>query len=340
MRQIGPEISKSYQKKVESGFIRRYLSGQHILDIGYRGTHPDSVPTAENAIGIGLDYPGYDGVHLPFPDESQDTVFSSHCYEHIANYRVALREWYRVLKVGGYMVVLVPHRYLYERRSMVPSFFNSDHKRFYSPASLLLEFEEALPVNGYRVRHLADNDDGFDYTVPQGEHAKGCYEIELVVQKILRPAYSDLLELTPDQKAAVSRQNQLVIDVLIAAIKEPESIQTALTAIASVSYFPPYEILRSKIIDEACAGPKITEDNIKYALRRYILPHAPFSEKHYLDVSPGLRSAIGPGGFPSPRDHFVAHGYFEGRVFQIDPVLLPIEKIAANELPRDLRHTE
>src|SRR5207302_10990856 len=95
MRNIGPEAARSYQRRVESGFFKKYLSGKNILDIGYRGEDQTSVPIVEQAIGIDLAYPGYDGVHLPFPAGSRGTVCSSHSYEHPAHYRVSLREWCR-----------------------------------------------------------------------------------------------------------------------------------------------------------------------------------------------------------------------------------------------------
>src|SRR5436305_812127 len=63
--------------------------------------------------GVDVDYPGYDGIHLPFPDESQDAVYNSHCLEHIANYHDALLEWYRVLKIGGYLIIVVPHQHMF-----------------------------------------------------------------------------------------------------------------------------------------------------------------------------------------------------------------------------------
>src|SRR5438874_8079813 len=239
MRNIGPEAARSYQRRVESGFFAKYLSGENILDIGYRGADRTSVPIVVNAIGIDLDFPGYDGVHLPFADNSQDTVFSSHCYEHIGDYGVALRDWYRVLRVGGYMVVFVPHKYLYERKSTVPSFFNSDHKRFYTAASLLREFEESLPTNGFRIRHLADNDFGFDYPTPIGQHARGCYEIELVIEKIERPDYSDLFELRRNVHQFVVKAVADILD----GTKDDEEIK----AFTNLPYFPTYEIIRSQI---------------------------------------------------------------------------------------------
>jgi hypothetical protein len=86
MRFIGGEALKAGERRQREGFYENYLSGSNILDIGYRGSAQDSVPIVEQAIGIDIDYPGYDGVRLPFDDDSQDAVFSSHCLEHIDDY--------------------------------------------------------------------------------------------------------------------------------------------------------------------------------------------------------------------------------------------------------------
>jgi len=42
--------------------------------------------------------------------QSYDFVFSSHCLEHIANPLKAVREWLRVLKNRGYLVLIVPEK--------------------------------------------------------------------------------------------------------------------------------------------------------------------------------------------------------------------------------------
>jgi predicted SAM-dependent methyltransferase len=116
-----------------------------------------------------------------------DAIFASHMLEHVENYKAVIRDWYRVLKNGGYIVCVVPHQFLYEKRAQLPSKWNSDHRRFYTPASLLQEFEESLDANSYRIRHLCDNDLWFDYNLGPDEHSYGCYEIELVVEKIEMP---------------------------------------------------------------------------------------------------------------------------------------------------------
>lgn len=185
---IGEEASKSHYRRTESGFYDKYMSGIG-LDIGYSG-YTNSRPILDSAVGVDLKYPGYDGIHLPFDDESQNYVFSSHTLEHIKDYKSAIKEWYRVLKVGGYIVTIVPHQFLYEKKNNLPSKWNGDHKRFYTPAKLLSEFEESLEPNSYRVRHLLDNDEGHDYTKGPEHHGSWCYEIECVIEKLEKPTWT------------------------------------------------------------------------------------------------------------------------------------------------------
>jgi SAM-dependent methyltransferase len=189
----GPETAKNNAARIASGFYRRFLKDTfvnpgHGLDIG---CGKNRAPVTPNAIGIDKHYPGYDGIHLPFPDESQYFVYSSHCLEHIPTEHLheTLREWFRVIKVSHHLIITVPHQHLYEKVRSLPSIFNPDHKRFYTPASLLQEIEEALPVNHYRVISLRDNDDNFDYSIPPEQHSTGSYEIELVLQKIPPPQW-------------------------------------------------------------------------------------------------------------------------------------------------------
>lgn len=49
----------------------------------------------------------------PFASNSFDYVFSSHALEDIANYRKALTEWLRVLRLGGYLVLYGPDKQYY-----------------------------------------------------------------------------------------------------------------------------------------------------------------------------------------------------------------------------------
>lgn len=192
-RKVGGETSKTYQIKIDSGFLDKYLSGDNILEIGHRGgtdvqTDLGIVP---NATGVDIGFPGYDGIHLPFDDYSQDAVYSSHCLEHIDDYKNALREWFRVIKIYGYLIIAVPHYQLYEKKNTPPSRYNPDHKRFYHPGRLLNEIYESLPKGEWRLRQCEDHDIGFDYSIPANVHSVGTYEIECVIQKLPHYDYID-----------------------------------------------------------------------------------------------------------------------------------------------------
>ncbi|HME24426.1 MAG TPA: hypothetical protein VKI44_24355, partial [Acetobacteraceae bacterium] len=66
-RPVGGEARKTFDRKIESGFWSRFITGRRILDIGFRGYLGDRVvPIMPGAIGVDLDYPGYDGRTLPF----------------------------------------------------------------------------------------------------------------------------------------------------------------------------------------------------------------------------------------------------------------------------------
>jgi SAM-dependent methyltransferase len=183
------EASRTFNEKLRNGFFSTYMAGEVTIDVGYRGAFDDAVPILPHALGVDLDYPGYDGKKLPFPDESVDTVYSSHMLEHVTDFRATIWDWHRVVTPGGFIVCVVPHQFLYEKKRQLPSLWNADHKRFYTPASLLREFETSLQPNTYRVRHLRDNDEGYTYGIGPEAHSGGGYEIELVVQKITPPKW-------------------------------------------------------------------------------------------------------------------------------------------------------
>ncbi len=180
-RKVGEESSKTYLDKIASGFFDKYMSGNG-LDIGPYGYIEGVQSILASATPVSLDYPGYDGTILPFKTSSQDYVYSSHVLEHISNRAEVIREWHRVVRPGGFIVTVVPHQDLYEKKESLPSKWNGDHKIFYRPSNLLKEFEDALEVNSYRVRHLQDNDSGHDYKQNPQEHSLWCYEIELALE--------------------------------------------------------------------------------------------------------------------------------------------------------------
>jgi SAM-dependent methyltransferase len=50
------------------------------------------------------------GDRIPLPDESQDFVVSSHVLEHFSDPVLALLEWHRLVRKGGVIFMIVPHK--------------------------------------------------------------------------------------------------------------------------------------------------------------------------------------------------------------------------------------
>lgn len=48
-----------------------------------------------------------------FASDSMDAVFSSHVLEHIQDTKKTLKEWFRVIKNGGHLVLYLPSKNLY-----------------------------------------------------------------------------------------------------------------------------------------------------------------------------------------------------------------------------------
>jgi SAM-dependent methyltransferase len=103
-----------------------------------------------------------------FVHDQFDFVYSSHCLEHMHDPRATILEWWKLVKPGGFLFVLVPDEDLYEQ-GVFPSRFNPDHKatftiskaKSWSPKSInVLDLARSLP-NGELVS-LELQDRGYD----------------------------------------------------------------------------------------------------------------------------------------------------------------------------------
>lgn len=97
----------------------------------------------------------YDITQLAIKDLSFDLVICYHILEHIEDDLRAMRELYRVLKIGGVCIIQTPYKKgnLYEDKTIrspeerLKHFGQSDHVRIYSVSSL----KERLIVAGFQV---------------------------------------------------------------------------------------------------------------------------------------------------------------------------------------------
>lgn len=70
-----------------------------------------------------------------FADCGMDFVFSSHTLEHIEDHLRALLEWWRVIKVGGHLVLYLPHADFYPRKGEPDA--NPDHCHDFLPNDII-----------------------------------------------------------------------------------------------------------------------------------------------------------------------------------------------------------
>jgi SAM-dependent methyltransferase len=85
-----------------------------------------------------------DAARLPiFGSDAFDCVFSSHTLEHIADAHAALAEWWRLVRIGGYLALYLPHRDLYPRRGEPGA--NPDYKHDFAPHDIIAMMCDVAP---------------------------------------------------------------------------------------------------------------------------------------------------------------------------------------------------
>lgn len=118
-----------------------------------------------------------------FSSRSMDFVFSSHLLEHIDDAEAALREWWRVLKVGGYLVLYLPHKRFYPNVGHPGS--NPDHRHDFKPSDIvgymegnggwtLLVNEERNGADEYSFLQVYRKETGKQHVVQPQYEGKTC----------------------------------------------------------------------------------------------------------------------------------------------------------------------
>jgi len=176
------ETFKARERRQREGFFTKYCQG-HGLDIGYGGDK--IMPGCKT-----WDTENGDATFLKgLKNERFDFVYSSHTLEHLVDPDLGLRNWWRVLKPEGFLILYVPHRDLYEKRATLPSRWNDDHKHFFlldrderpDTLGLLPLIYHALPLG--KIIYARECREGHSITDPT-IHSDGEYSIEVVIQKI------------------------------------------------------------------------------------------------------------------------------------------------------------
>jgi len=116
-------------------------------------------------------------VDLPVPtcerlpqlaSQSADFVFSSHLLEHIVDYKAALLDWFRIVKVGGHLCLYLPHKDFYPNIGKPGS--NPDHKHDFLPADI--------------IEAMGESSEGWDLVENQERNADDEYSFFQVYRKL------------------------------------------------------------------------------------------------------------------------------------------------------------
>lgn len=131
------------------------------------------------------DYTGLDIVSdiasIPEPDKSFDAIMCTEVFEHIINPKEAIKEFARLLKPNGYLIITAPFCSL---THFAPYHFYSGFNRYF--------YEQTLPQNNFKILELIPNGNFFEYL------AQELHRLETVNKK-----YSKY-ELTRKDKTTVS----------------------------------------------------------------------------------------------------------------------------------------
>lgn len=153
-------------KDSEGDVVRQFVEGDHVLELGcgFRKTVPHAIGVDMNEHGDEIPHvPGGECVSdvkadvskpLPFPPLSQDTIIARHILEHCLNSIQTLRNWNKVLKMGGRMIIAVPN---HEIINTIP--LNPEHVVAFTPVSL----KTLAEVCGFKQISMQDPHNGISF---------------------------------------------------------------------------------------------------------------------------------------------------------------------------------
>ncbi len=155
----------------ESKLAHKYLDGLKGLEIGASLLNPFGL----NTRNVGLNIETFieadlrdtgktlkldiisDSSSIPVPSESEDFIISSHVIEHSPDFIKTLVEWYRIVKKGGIIFMIVPKRTAHKTDALLPV---EDWRHFFRDyrinATFDEEFENDYNLFGYYHRFTLD----------------------------------------------------------------------------------------------------------------------------------------------------------------------------------------
>ena len=192
---MGNETAKANKRRKNTWLFNKVFRGRGI-DIG---PGRDTLSPADFP-GItemeGFDKRQGDAQHITWykQPEGYDFVYSSHCLEHLDDALAGLREWWALVRPGGYMVLAVPDEDLYEQgRFQARSRWSREHKHSFTIwkreswcrwSINVMDMVKELPDCQVIKVELVDTD--YDYSIPYGSRDQTMPGAEAAIEIVLR----------------------------------------------------------------------------------------------------------------------------------------------------------
>jgi predicted SAM-dependent methyltransferase len=177
MKQYSEKINKEMTIQTGETYFRRSLTQPFCkgngIDIGSQGSpvNPDSIQIEYDRNRFDVDVPiqweGDGTKNLPFKNNVLDYVYSSHLLEDYIDWVPILSEWNRVIKCGGYIVIMVPDKNLFRDRVRNGQPDNPNHKHESYPGELTKYYHQHFQnftvvkdeiTDGYNILFVAKKD--------------------------------------------------------------------------------------------------------------------------------------------------------------------------------------
>lgn len=163
---MSPQETIEMPEDKEGDLIRERIIGDKILDLGCGANK-----TVPNAIGVDLikvdevietlagqlseaDVHADVSQKLPFEDGIADTIIARHIFEHLIDSVTVLREWNRLLRSGGRLIIAVPNN---EIANYIP--LNIEHVHGFNKESI----KSLMEATGYKVIEQLDGGNNISF---------------------------------------------------------------------------------------------------------------------------------------------------------------------------------
>jgi len=174
-------------RRLQEGFFEKYLKGSGI-DIC---TSDDPVTSDCRTWDIAWGDP--DATFMEgIDDEAFDWVYSSHGLEHLSDPETGLKNWFRILKPRGFLILYVPDRELCGKSKLLPDPQSKDHTFYFTidkdeaPCTfgIVQMIQRTLGAKNYRTIYVKECASGNNSAFGNVFDLYGEHSIECVIQKL------------------------------------------------------------------------------------------------------------------------------------------------------------